>query len=225
MRRRAEPRVALAVYENRGGLLPRDAPGLRAEARRLAAAPVNVRVSLRWVEVLVFRPLTRREALELGARLHGLGRLVRLRVGEPEPPPGRLVAVYRMLLVENRFWEAHVAGEAAWRRLGGPWRVLAVIPGAFARAQEGEPEPGLRMLLRSREWLAAHGLEGLVDWEALKGELRRVHRLGWGWPLPALEPLIQRAERLLDGALHQPAGGEVEQRRLGDRVEPAAAEG
>ena len=220
----AGPTVTLAAYENPGGLLPRDAPRLRDEARRRLSSPVNVRVSLWWVEVLVFRGLERGEAVALGGAL-GLGRLIRFRVGEPEPPPDTpAMAAYRMLLVENRFWEAHVVGEHVWRLLGLNWaRSLAVVPGALARAQEGYPEPGLEMLRRSREWLAVEGLDGLVDWPAARRELWRVYREGWGWLLPAVEPLVGHVERLLAEAPQRAPPGKVEESVLGHE-HPVGAE-
>ena len=191
---RREPETVLARIEARA--TPQRLGELRRRIRGILSRPLNLRASTRWVEVVVFNePSPERVARlleEAGFRV-----LEAYRVEHSTNGSRGLMERYRGLLREERYWEAHVAGEEAWHHVGTAGRVLAVLAGALARAQEGSVDAAMKMVGKARQWSREAGLEKLVDWDCMRRAVLETWRGQRGDPLSCLEPLVRYVETLV----------------------------
>jgi len=170
-----EDSAVLLRLRTKRRITPREAPRLQRIVSRILPRSV-LRAAGKRVEIVSFtKPSeTQLEMLrkELGATM----------VEVLEPETGKwsdecLADPYARLLEENMFWEAHVLGEKIWRRGIPLGRHLAVLAGAYAKAQEGLLEAAKAVL---RKALRSETLRELTDRECLERELERVYREGVG---------------------------------------------
>ena len=168
---------------------------LRRRLRNVIRRPFNARASTRWVEVVVFGEGEPERVARL-LQEAGLTVLEAYRVKHSMDSEG-LMERYRRLLREEKYWEAHVAGEEAWHRVGTAGRVLAVLAGALARAQEGGVDAALKMIEKARQWSREAGVEELVDWDCVRRAVLKTWQGLRGDPLSCMEPLISSVETLI----------------------------
>jgi hypothetical protein len=159
-------------------LSPRKAQELRRKLVRIVS-PLNVRISGDIVELTIFKEIDRgvaeRIARAIDESCAKIEEITRPKIWKKDP--SHMLDAYHELLIRNRFWEAHVAGEAIWRNISPLGKHLAALAGAYAKAQEGLLDPALTILEK-----AVHELRGLVDEECLRGELYKVYESGRGEP-------------------------------------------
>jgi len=187
------PPVAIVYAGNRLGALPPQAPHLRRMLRERLRRPLNVHVSARWISLKAFSTGLA-EAKKALVEVAG-GELLHYRLGEPPSCEPRLPEAYMGYVAANMFWEAHTVGEAMWRRVGLPGRILAVAAGALARAQEGAPEAAVAMVRKAAAWAT----EARVALDAEQGEslVEEVYARGWADARPWLLPLVEAVRALL----------------------------
>jgi len=154
-----------------------------ADARRLQ--PIVVRLLPRSVvravagrlEIVVFGSLSSSSIAALTGTLGVKLAAIEL-VEEPEGSLERLLSTYRRLLASSRFWQAHIIGEAVWRRIGPLGRSLAHLAAVYAKAQEGHLLPACKLLHRLLSRTANATLS--ADAACLLAELVKVYETSSG---------------------------------------------
>jgi hypothetical protein len=186
--------VRIVYTRNTRHLLPPQAPRAARELRLRLRTPLVLHASKKWLSVKIFGHISREKTVRTVSRI--LGGPIAYR--EEEPPtgnPGLLTRCFLGYVKANMFWEAHVAGEAIWARIGLVGRALAVAAGALARTQEGSPEPARKMIEKAKLWLMQEGVE--IDAGAAGEAIRRLYREGWVDATPLLAPAVREAARRL----------------------------
>ena len=172
---------------------PREAPSLQRKVSKTLPRS-TLRITRGLIEIITFtkpsQEQLRRLEEELGAKLEeyrepGIERL---------EESNCLLDTYTQLLRENRFWEAHVIGEAIWRRRGVLGKHLAALAGAYAKAQEGLAEAARKVLERA---LSDKELRSTTSKECLFEELAKTYETGTGNPARCLDQ--EKLRRLLLG--------------------------
>ncbi len=174
-------------------LTPREAPSLQRRVSKTLPRS-TLRITRGLIEIVTFtkpsKEQLRRLEEELGAKLE--------EYGEPDieqlERSSCLLDTYTQLLRENRFWEAHVAGEAIWRRRGILGKHLAALAGAYAKAQEGLAEAARKVLERA---LSDKELRSAASQECLFEELAKTYEAGTGNPARCFDQ--EKLRRLLLG--------------------------
>jgi len=164
-------------------LSPREAPSLQRKTSKTLPRS-TLRITRGLIEIVTFtkpsQEQLRRLEEELGAKLEeyrepGIEQLER---------SSCLLDTYTRLLRENKFWEAHVVGEAIWRRRGILGKHLAALAGAYAKAQEGLAEAARKILDRA---LSNGELRSAANRECLVEELARIYETSMGDPARCLD--------------------------------------
>lgn len=143
----SEPVKMEVILRNSKGFKPAQRRSLLARVRGVLGLPCDLRITPRFVEVVLFgRPDG--EAIRELEKV--IGSVVEIVEGEPVPEGPEAVEKVKEYLREGYYWRAHVAGEEAWHRGGGEEaRVLALIAGALAKAQEGNLGAAKKILAKA----------------------------------------------------------------------------
>ncbi len=187
------PMIVIVRIPNSWRVRPSEASSIGSRLRDIIGKPLTVRVSPRWIELAVYGASS--ENVRRVLEDHGYKVLevyhVPLFHGSGSEPLWVLARRYLAMMRGHRFWEAHSVGEELWHRVGDKGRVLAVIAGAFAKAQEGYKNSALSILEKARKLARDTSVEGLVDWACILGSLNKIYEGSESSPEKCVTRLIE----------------------------------
>jgi hypothetical protein len=145
--------------------------------RGVIGKPLTVHVSPKWIELIVYGSSLEhaRESLESRGYKVLEAYYASLSHDHKSEPLWVLARRYLAMMRGQRFWEAHSVGEELWHRAGVEGRLLAIIAGALAKAQEGFKGSALAILEKARRIAQDAGLEDLIDWACLRHAVGKVY--------------------------------------------------
>ena len=134
------PHPVAVIARDTLGLCPHDAPQVARRLRREAGAPLVLRVGPGWLMAQTPEEAAGRVSRVLEALTGSRAILVE----PPDPPgPGEALQAAVAMVDAGLHWIAHEVLEHAWH-MGAHWlHPATVATAAWAKAQEGAPEPAL----------------------------------------------------------------------------------
>lgn len=159
-----------------GKLSPKEAPSLQRKISKILPRSTP-RITRGLIEIITFTKPSREQLRRLEEELGAILEDYKEPSKESLEENSCLLDTYIQLLGENRFWEAHILGEAIWRRRGILGKHLAALAGAYAKAQEGLIEAARKILDRA---LSNKKLRSIASYECLVTELVRIYETSEG---------------------------------------------